>query len=329
MARQLRIEYEGAFYHVISRGARKDKIFFNATDKLKFLGKLGEAVDKFNLKIHSYVLMDNHYHLLKETPEGNLSKAMHYINTSYSNWFKSKHQTIGSVFQGRYKSILVEKEAYFLALSAYIHLNPVRAAIVDKPEKYGWSSFNDFFRIKKSIPWLFSSDILNMFSGNRKAYKTFVHYFMIKGNEIQKEDIIGKYGILGSEEFRDQTVKKFHPNPEAKKSDQREKPDLRHLTRLDKENIKNIIVKIFQVKEKDLLSKKRGNIYRKVFLYGLKKYTDLSLREIGEMMDMDYAAVSQMVKRFIADLEKKENLRVIVTKFDEEVKNCKKGNVKC
>jgi len=122
VARQLRIEYKGAFYHVISRGTGRDKIFLNDKDKLKFLEKLGEAVDKFNLKIHSYVLMNNHYHLLKETPEGNLSKAMHYINTSYSNWVKSKHQIIGSVFQGRYKSILVEKEAYFLTLSAYIHL---------------------------------------------------------------------------------------------------------------------------------------------------------------------------------------------------------------
>ncbi len=327
MARQLRIEYEGAFYHVISRGARKDKIFINDNDKLKFLGKLGDAVDKYNLKIHSYVLMDNHYHLLKETPDGNLSKAMHYINTSYSNWFKSKHQMIGSVFQGRYKSILVEKEAYFLTLSAYIHLNPVRAAIVDKPEKYGWSSFNDFFRFEKLIPWIFSNDILNMFSGDRKAYKTFVHNFMIKGNEIQKEDIGGKYGILGSEEFRDQTFKKFYPK--VKKSDQREKPDLKHLTRLDKENIKNIILKTLQVKEKDLFSKRRGNIYRKIYLYGLKKYTDLSLREIGEIMEMDYAAVSQMVKRFSADLEKKSNLGVLVIKFDEEVKNCKRGNVKC
>jgi REP element-mobilizing transposase RayT len=327
MARQLRIEYKGAFYHVISRGERRDEIFFNDTDKLKFLEKLGEAVDKFNLKIHSYVLMRNHYHLLKETPEGNLSKAMHYINTSYSNWFKSKHQIVGSVFQGRYKSILVEKEAYFLTLSAYIHLNPVRAEIANKPEEYGWSSFNDYLRFEKSISWIFSGDILKMFAGDRKAYKTFVHNFMIKGKEIKKEDISGKYGILGSDEFRDQMVKKFYP--EAKKIDQRERPDLKHLTLLDRENIKNIIVKTFKVEEKDLFTKKRGNIYRKIYLYGLKKYSDLSLREIGEMMEMDYAAVSQMVNRFAADLEKKDNLESMVIKFEEEVKNHKLENVKC
>jgi len=327
VARQLRIEYKGAFYHIISRGAKRDKIFFNDADKFKFLEKLGEAVDKFNLKIHGYVLMDNHYHLLKETPEGNLSKAMHYINTSYSNWVKSKHQIIGAVFQGRYKSILVEKEAYFLTLSAYIHLNPVRAEIVNTPEKYMWSSFNDYLGIEKSIPWIFSSEILKMFFYDRKAYKTFVHRFMIKGNEIRKENISGKCGILGSEEFRDQTVNKLYPK--AKKNDIREKPDLKHLTRLDSESIKNLIVKAFQIKEKDLFIKKRGNIYRKIYLYGLKKYTDLSLREIGEMMEMDYSAVSQMVKRFTAGLEKKGNVGSMVIKFNKEVQNYKMGNVKC
>ncbi len=327
MARQLRIEYKGAFYHVITRGERKDKIFFNDNDYSKFLEKLGETVDKFIVKIHCYSLMKNHYHLLIETPEGNLAKAMHYINTSYSNWFKSKHQIIGSVFQGRYKSILVEKESYLLTLSAYIHLNPVRAAIVDKPEKYRWSSFNDYLRMKKSIHWVFSDDILKMFSWEREAYKAFVYNLMIKGNEIRKEEISGKYGILGGKEFREKMIKIV--KSQAKKSDLREKPDLKHLTKLNREDIKNIILKTFQVKAKELLIKKRGNIIRKTYVYGLKKYTDLSLREIGELLEMDYAAVSQMGKRFILDLEKNSDLKLKVRKFDEEVRNYRMLNVKC
>jgi len=326
VARQLRIEYKGAFYHVIARGERKEKIFFNKNDYLKFLEKLGEAVDKFTLKIHCFCLMGNHYHLLIETPEGNLAKAMHHINTRYSNWFKSKHQIIGSVFQGRYKSILVEKESYLLALSAYVHLNPVWAAIIDKPEKYRWSSFNDYIRIEKSIHWIFSDNILKIFSGDREAYKRFVYSFMIDGNEIREEDIGGKHGILGSEEFRDQTIKKI--SPKSRKSDLREKPDLKHLTRLNRENIKNIILKTFQVKAKELLTKKRGNIIRKIYAYGLKKYTDLSLLEIGELLEMDYAAVSQMVKRFTSDLEKNSDLEMMVRKFDEEVRNYQMFNVK-
>lgn len=319
MARQLRIEYKGAFYHVFSRGERRDNIFFDDRDNLKFLEKLWEAIDKFNLKIHCYALMANHYHLLIETPEGNLSKAMHYINTSYSNWLKSKHQIIGSVFQGRYKSILVEKESYLLTLSAYIHLNPVRAKIVNNPEKYRWSSFNDYLKIEKSIHRIFSDDILKKFSGGRNAYKAFVYNFMIKGNEILKDNISGKHAILGGNEFRDKMIKKF--TSDTKKSELREKPDLKHLSKLNREDIKNIILRTFQLKEKELLIKKRGNIYRKIYLYGLKKYTDLSLREIGELSEMDYAAVCQMVKRFLLDSEKNTKLKLIMKKFDKEVRN--------
>jgi REP element-mobilizing transposase RayT/predicted DNA-binding protein YlxM (UPF0122 family) len=319
VARQLRIEYKGAFYHVFSRGERRDNIFFDDRDNLKFLEKLWEAIDKFNLKIHCYALMANHYHLLIETPEGNLSKAMHYINTSYSNWLKSKHQIIGSVFQGRYKSILVEKESYLLTLSAYIHLNPVRAKIVNNPEKYRWSSFNDYLKIEKSIHRIFSDDILKKFSGGRNAYKAFVYNFMIKGNEILKDNISGKYAILGGNEFRDKMIKKF--TSDTKKSELREKPDLKHLSKLNREDIKNIILRTFQLKEKELLIKKRGNIYRKIYLYGLKKYTDLSLREIGELSEMDYAAVCQMVKRFLLDSEKNTKLKLIMKKFDKEVRN--------
>ncbi len=131
MARQLRIEYPGALYHVISRGENREIIFNNDFDKYTFLKKTEEAVIKYCLKIHSFVLMNNHVHFLIETPFGNISKPMHNINTSYTNWYKAKYQKIGSVFHGRFKSILVEKEVHMLTVSTYIHLNPVRAKIVE------------------------------------------------------------------------------------------------------------------------------------------------------------------------------------------------------
>lgn len=319
MARQLRIEYEGAFYHVISRGERHENIFFNDYERLKFLEKLGELIDKFNLKIHCYALMNNHFHLLLETPEGNLSKAMHYLNTSYSNWFKSKHQIIGSIFQGRYKSILVEKEAYLLTLSAYIHLNPVRAGVVIKPEEYRWSSFSSYLKNDKLILWIFTHDILKMFSGNREEYKAFVYSCMIEGNEIRKEDIRGKHSILGRKEFSDRIKKKFRSR--IREIDFREKPDLKHLKKLNIEDIKKIILITFQVNEKELLIKKRDNTYRKIYLYGLKKYTNLSLRKIANLSEMDYAAVSQMIKRFILNSERNYELKLMLEKFDREVRN--------
>jgi REP element-mobilizing transposase RayT len=319
MARQLRIEYQGAFYHVISRGERSENIFNGDSDRLKFLEKIGEAVVKFNLKIHCYALMANHYHLLLETPEANLSRAMHYLNTSYSNWFKLKHQIVGSIFQGRYKSILVEKEAYIHRLSIYIHLNPIRAGIAPIPEEYKWSSFNNYMGNDKSIHWIFTDDILKMFSGNREAYRVFVYNHMIKENEIRKEDIKGRYSILGGKKFRDKIIKKLKSG--AKKHNPRERPDLKHLKRLSIEDIKEIILKTFQIKEGELLAKKKNNHYRKIYLYGIKKYTKLSLREIGDLSGMDYAAVSQMIKRLILAGERSYELKMILEKFEREVQN--------
>lgn len=320
MARQLRIEYKGAFYHVITRGERCENIFHCDNDKLKFLEKLYDVANKFNLRIHCYTLMNNHYHLLLETPDGNLSRAMHCLNTSYSNWFKSKHQIVGSVFQGRYRSILVEKEAYLIKLSIYIHLNPVRAGIVARPEEYRWSSFNSYVKNDESIHWIFPDDILKMFSGYRETYRTIVYKCMIKENEIRKRDISGKYSILGGKEFSERMIKRFKPGKE--RCDTREKPDLKHLNRLNRKDIKDIVLRTFHVEEKELLIKKRGNIYRKIYLYGLKKYTNLSLNKIGDLSGMDYSAVSQMIKRFIVATEKNYELKVMLEKFEREMRGC-------
>ena len=325
MARPLRIKYQGAFYHIISRGERRENIFFDDRDRFKFLEKLGETAQKFNLKIHGYVLMDNHFHLLMETPDANLSTAMHHINTSYSNWFKSKHQIIGSVFQGRYKSILVEKDLYLLILSVYIHLNPVRAEIVEKPEEYKWSSFRIYMGGEKTISWIFTEDILKMFLGSREEYKEFVYHHMNKDNEIKQKDIRGKHSILGRKEFREKIMKQFKSG--FKKYDIREKPDLKHLNRLTADDVKTIILKIFQIKEEELLIKTKNNKYRKLFLYGLRKYTQLSLREIGDLCGMDYVAVFQMVKRFISDSACHPELKIMLEKFEREI--LKEKHIEC
>jgi putative transposase len=325
MARPHRIEYRGAFYHIISRGERRDNIFLDDRDRLKFLEKLGETARKFSLKIHCYVLMNNHFHLLLETPEGNLSTAMHYLNTSYSNWFKSKHHIIGSIFQGRYKSILVEKELYLLILSAYIHLNPFRAGIVGNPGEYAWSSFMSYTGKAKFNSWIFTDDILKMFLGRRDEYREFVFNQTIKDNEIKQKDIRGEHAILGRKEFRERIKKQLQSG--FRGDDIREKPDLKHLNKLTVNDIKNIILNSFHAKEEELFLKKKNNDYRKLFLYGLRKYTQLSLKEIGELCEMDYVAVFQMIKRFVLDSVSNSELKKMLEKFEREILN--RMNTEC
>ena len=141
MARPLRIEFENALYHVTSRGDGQEDIYMDDEDRLDYLGVLAEVCERFNWVLQAYCLMSNHYHLLIETPDSNLSKGMRQLNGVYTQRFNRKHQRVGHVFQGRYKAILVEKDAYLLELARYMVLNPVRAQMVRSAKDWPWSSF--------------------------------------------------------------------------------------------------------------------------------------------------------------------------------------------
>lgn len=141
MARPLRLEFAGALYHVTSRGDRREPIYEDDADRRLFLLLLDQICETYNWLCHAYCLMGNHYHILIETPDANLSKGMRQLNGMYTQKFNNTHGRAGHVFQGRYKSILVEKQAYLLELARYIVLNPVRAGMVKKVEDWPWSSY--------------------------------------------------------------------------------------------------------------------------------------------------------------------------------------------
>jgi REP element-mobilizing transposase RayT len=140
MARPLRIEYPGALYHITSRGNDKNLIFLDDKDRDVFLDLLHSINTRYHFILHAYCLMDNHYHLLIETPEGNLSYGMRQLNGVYTQMFNKKYKRVGHIFQGRYKAVLVDKDNYLLEVARYIVLNPVRARLVDAPEKWRFSS---------------------------------------------------------------------------------------------------------------------------------------------------------------------------------------------
>jgi len=141
MARPLRIEYDGALYHVTSRGNERKSIFRDDADRKLFLKTLSQVTDRFNWVCHAYYLMNNHYHLVIETPDGNLSKGMRELNGVYTQAFNRRHHRVGHLFQGRFKGILVQKESHFLEVCRYVVLNPVRAKAVKHPREWAWSSY--------------------------------------------------------------------------------------------------------------------------------------------------------------------------------------------
>jgi REP element-mobilizing transposase RayT len=140
MARDWRVQYEGAVYHVMCRGVGGEEIFGGSEDYSRFEGYIESAEERFNLMIYAYTLMTNHYHLLLRTNEANLSRAIQWLQSSYGMYYNVKHRRSGHLFQGRFKSIVIENESYFLGLSGYIHLNPIRAGIVSvrELEEYQW-----------------------------------------------------------------------------------------------------------------------------------------------------------------------------------------------
>ncbi|MCP4252152.1 MAG: transposase, partial [Candidatus Scalindua sp.] len=150
MSRPLRIEYDGALYHLTSRGNARKPIFAGDEDRKIFLDTLDKVNDKYNFLCHAYCLMDNHYHLLIETPDGNLSNGMRQLNGVYTQRYNRRNRKVGHVFQGRYKAILIQKETHFLEVCRYIVLNPVRARAVSTPKEWKWTSYKATAGFEKS-----------------------------------------------------------------------------------------------------------------------------------------------------------------------------------
>lgn len=315
MTRQLRIEYPGAFYHIVARGHRGEPVFYEDVDRDEFLGRLYETKQKYNLLIHVFVMMDDHYHLMLKTPEGNLSKAMHYFNASYANWFKGKHRLVGSVFQGRYRSILVEKGTHLLTLTAYLHLDPLRAGIVKKPEKYRWSSFRYYCNGKAS--GLLCTDVIDTHFPSRKEYRKFVYGFA--GNGVTKKDLYGTHSILGSNLFKKKVLVKLREG--VLERGVREYSDLKNLQMVSKDTIMAIIITTFGVSEEEVLKRRRGNVYRKLLIYGLKRYSSLRLKDIGELLDIDYTGVSESYRRFMTEVIVNKEVSKKIVKFEKALES--------
>lgn len=207
MSRQWRIEYAGALYHVMSRGNQGQSIFADDNDRRMFLDILDEVSERFSIEIQAYVLMANHYHLLLKTLEPNLSRAMQWFGTTYTRRYNIRHGLGGHLFQGRFKSIVVDNDSYLSQLSCYIHRNPLRAGLVSRLADYSWSSYNHYAYTKKPPKWLKTELILNQSWARDKhtAYRAKVQRYSDEKGSIW-EDV--KHGLIyGSTKFIDEIKK--------------------------------------------------------------------------------------------------------------------------
>lgn len=181
MTRPLRLEFPGALYHVTARGDRRTSIYFDDNDRRRWLDILGLVCDRYNYVVHAYCQMGNHYHLVLETVEGNLSQGMRHLNGFYSQEFNKQHRLVGHVFQGRYRAILAQKESYLLELARYVVLNPVRAGIVADPKDWKWSSYHASVGRCDAPAWLDTTWLLSQFGATRELAIAAFRQFMLAG----------------------------------------------------------------------------------------------------------------------------------------------------
>lgn len=309
MARALRVEYPGAFYHVTSRGNEKKDIFRNNRDREKFLVYLESAAVRYGAIIHVWCLLDNHYHLMLETPKGNLSQIMRHLNGAYTTYFNVKWQRAGHLFQGRYKAILVEADPYATELSRYIHLNPVRAGIVDRPENHPWSSYRSYIGQAEPPAWLRTELILGYFGNKpeevRHNYRKYVEEIFGCEYKSPLQKSVASC-ILGSQEF----VKKTSEQHLGEHRSARNVPALKELTpRPTMDAIVQTITAKFAGEK----------LLRNISIYCCQHYSGAKLKEIGEHFGISDAAVSQTSRRLILKAEEDSGVRMLLLRAERDL----------
>ena len=310
MARPLRIAFPGAFYHVTSRGNERKAVFKSKRDREKFLEYLESATLRYEARIHAYCLMDTHYHLLLETPSGNLSQIMRHINGAYTTHFNVKRERSGHLFQGRYKAILVDIDEYAKELSRYIHLNPVRAKMVEAPEEYDWSSYKFYIGKQKSASWLYRDFILGYFdkkvSTAQKKYQDFVTALVDQEYDSPLNEVVSST-LLGSADFIAHIKEKFLA---AKKPD-KELPALKELVK--KTSMQDIFDEVEVVLNED------KNLTRNIKIYLCQRYTGNKLKEIGLQFGIGESGVSQACRRVANKIEKDKKLKKKIERLEKQI----------
>ena len=311
MARPLRILFPGAFYHVTSRGNDRKAVFASERDREKFCEYLQTATERYQAVIHAFCLMDNHYHLLLETPLGNLPQIMRHINGAYTTYFNIKRGRSGHLFQGRYKAILVERDRYAKELSRYIHLNSVRAGMVESPGDHAWSSYRLYIGKETPPKWLYRDFILGYFGSRvsraQQEYQKFVESVL---PAEYKSPLVGTTGsvLLGSKDFIAEIRAKYLLGHQPT----RELPAIGQI--FAGATMDEVCAAVTEV------SGLEPALARKIQIYLCRKHTSEKLKTIGRRFGIGDAAVSQVYKRFKDKIDNDPDIFARVEEIEAAIK---------
>jgi putative transposase len=293
MARARRPNFPFAVYHVTMRGNDRREIFRDDVDREMMLHLFGEAVPRFQLEVFSFCLMSNHYHMFLRTPEGNLSPAFHWINAVYTQRFNRRHGRCGHVFQGRFKSVIVTRDAHWHHLSIYIHLNPVRAGMVTDPADHPWSSYRDYIQQAPRYRWLSPAPILAGFGAQpavqRKQYRKQT-LSLARQEPIFWHNLIQDILATGAQAAKSSTTKARQPAAAGTESPRRSAilPRGRCRPELELERV----AAVFEVTQEDLLRQHRHFPARLAAYHHLVHHCGLGVRETAEIFGLKPNTIS-------------------------------------
>jgi putative transposase len=310
MARPIRIEYEGAVYHVTLRGNERKPIFKTDADRERFIRTLSDSVERFDIRLYLYCLMHNHVHLVLETPRANLSRFMHRLQTAYTVYFNRRHRRCGHLMQGRFGASLVDEDHYILKLSRYVHLNPVfiRANKSKSPSErvailrsYTWSSYRGYIGKCKREDFIDYDPILAMMDGPKRILKSQYRRFVESGIvDIDSAVIYAKQRsplCIGSDDSLERIRSLYHELVDSRR--RQEDISFRRMNySLDSERILSAVCRVLKVDRPELYQRRRGSLLRPIAAKILTEYGGLSQRDVGLLLKIgNGASVSKQIKK--------------------------------
>ena len=320
MARPLRIEYPDAWYHVMNRGRRGEDIFSDEQDYGMFTVLLEETSEKWNIRIAAYCLMPNHYHMLVQTPEANISRSMRHLNGVYTQRYNSRHECDGQLFRGRYKSILIDTDSYLLQAVRYIHRNPIEAGLSEKMDSYKWSSHKGYISIAKKWDWLHKDRILSMLSKNRKDWLRYYRKWVsVEEKGEVSEKLNGKKWpvCLGPQTFIDWVKERY-----GEEKINKEVPSSRELLP-DMNRIIEQVCRTYGTTVQEIRKMRRGkmNEARNVAIYLSRKLRRDTLKEVGLHFNIDNdSTISSVMERVQKRLKNDRSFSRRLAKIEKTIR---------
>lgn len=304
MARPLRLEFPGAVYHITARGNAQQPIFLDDTDRQQFLRLLGREILQQHWRCYVYCLMGNHYHVVIETPEPNLSRGLRRLHGTYTQWFNRRHERVGHLLQGRFKSLLVEKESYLQELCRYVVLNPVRASLVTDAGAWGWSSYRATAGLQAAPDWLDVSAVLSLFDPGHavgtKAYRRFVADGLHQPSPWAR--VINQI-YLGSPDFLERIERLVQGKPLANAPRMQTRP-----ARPASDEVLNHVAVTYRLDVKAVLDRSHRDAYQTA-VYLLRRAANEPLQTVAVRFRISPSRVSQIQQAIEAALLTPQQVR--------------------